>query len=187
MPEGSPTRQLATALALVAFLAGCSSAEQRPQALPSVKTPVASALPATSATSATSATITQDATAESVREFVRSYFDEINRAITIGNVSRLSAYSIPACPCRRLVNSIRAKWTNSSLRGGKFTVRSITTHDVTPTLAGAEVLFDVARAEVVNPDGLVIETIKAAPRATDDLSMVRYHGHWLVANVFELN
>lgn len=183
MPRPS-ARQLALALALGAVLAACSDDGDKPQVLPSVTTP--SPTPSKSPAPSVSPT-GSDASAAGVEAFIKSYYAEINRAIETGDVSTLTSYSVPACPCRRLVESIREKTTGSRIQGGEFTLSTVSPHDVTPTLAGAEVLYDVAKAEVVKSDGRVIETVKAAPGARDDISVVRYNDRWLVSNVLILN
>jgi len=128
------------------------------------------------------------ATAESVKAFITSYYDEINRAIRTGDVTILATYSIPACPCRRLVESIKRKSTGSStIRGGAFTLKKVAPHDVTPTLAAAFVTYDVGRAEVVRGDGTVTQTVEAESGAQDDISLIRSNAQWLVANVMLLN
>lgn len=180
MPEASALARATVALALTLGLSGCSSDDKKPQTLPTLKSPTAS----TSSTPSPSGL--PDATVESVKAFVKSYYDEINRAISTGDVTKLATYSIPACPCRRLVTSIKEKSAGSSIRGGRFTLKSVAPHDVTPTLAGAQVLYDVEKAEVVKSDGRVIETIEAAPGARDDISIVRSGGGWLVSNVLIL-
>lgn len=162
------------------FLAGCFSADKNPRALPSIRTPVVSARPATSAA------VTPDATAESVRTFVRSYFDEINRAITTGRIDRLRELSVAHCACRRLADFIANGHGGPNVTGGQFTVLSVTTHDVTPTLVGAEVTYDVAEARIRNASHQVIQRLPGFHQARDDLSVVRYRDRWLVAEVVEL-
>jgi len=180
---GSSVRSVALALVLTATVAGCSSSDgEKPRVLPTIPSLTPSSTSPTPLASATA-----DTSAASVVAFIKSYYAEINRAIETGDVSTLTSYSVPACPCRRLVESIREKTTGSRIQGGEFTLRTVSSHDVTPTLAGAEVLYDVAKAEVVKPDGRVIETVKAAPGARDDISIVRYNGRWLVSNVLILN
>ena len=127
------------------------------------------------------------ATAESVKAFIKSYYDEINRAIRTGDVTTLTTYSVAACPCRRLVESIKQKSTGSVTKGGRFTLRDVTPHDVTPTQARAQALFDVEKAQVVRPDGTVAETIEAAPGARDDISLIRQNNSWLVVTAVEID
>lgn len=181
---GSSARQLSLALALSAVLAGCTGDGDKPQTLPTIKSPSPAASPSPPMTTAAP---TSDMSARGVEAFIRSYYAEINRAIETGDVKALTSYSIPACPCRRLVASIMAKSAGSSIRGGHFTIHVVSPHDVMPTLAGAQVLYDVEEAKVVKPDGTVVQTVKAESGARDDLSLVRSNGKWLVANVFLLN
>lgn len=180
MPESAALPRVTVALALALALAGCSSNDKKPQTLPTMASPNVSRSPTPSPS------MSPGATAESVKAFIKSYYDEINRAIRTGDVTKLAEYSTPACPCRRLVASIREKSSGASIRGGRFTLRSVAPHDVTATLAGAQVLYDVEKAEVVKSDGRVVETIEAAPDARDDISMVRYQGRWLVSNILIL-
>lgn len=180
MPESAALPRFRVALAFALALTACSSEDKKPRALPTIKSP--SARPSVTSSPSTP----PGATAESVKAFIKSYYDEINRAIRTGDVTKLAEYSTPACPCRRLVASIREKSIGASIRGGQFTLRSVAPHDVTATLAGAQVLYDVEKAEVVKSDGRVVETIEAAPDARDDISMVRYQGRWLVSNTLIL-
>lgn len=177
---GSSARQVALTFAVGAVVAGCSSDGDKPQTLPTIPPSPTAATPTPSAAASTAAS------AASVEAFIKSYYNEINRAIRTGDPTKLATYSTPACPCRRLVTSVKEKSTGSSIRGGKFTLRSVAPHDVTPTLAGAQVLYDVEKAEVVKSDGHILETIPAAPNARDDISMVLYGGHWLISNVLIL-
>ena len=180
MPESAALPRFTVVLVLALALAGCSSNDKKPQTLPTMTSPNVSRSPTPSPS------MSPGATAESVKAFIKSYYDEINRAIRTGDVTKLAEYSTPACPCRRLVASIREKSIGASIRGGQFTLRSVVPHDVTATLAGAQVLYDVEKAEVVKSDGRVVETIEAAPDARDDISMVRYQGRWLVSNTLIL-
>jgi len=179
---GSSARGVALAVVLSATVAGCSSSDgEKPRALPTIPTATPSSTSPTPLASATA-----DTSAASVVAFIKSYYAEINRAIETGDVSALTSYSVPACPCRRLVSSIKEKSTGTKIRGGHFTLGGISPHDVTPTLAGVVVTFDVARAEVVKADGTIVDTIEAAKGAKDDLSLVLHNGSWLVANGLEL-
>lgn len=181
---GSSARQLALTLTVGAILVGCSSAGDKPQTLPTLS--ASARVDASASLSTPPSAAATAASAAGVEAFIKSYYAEINRAIRTGDVSKLATYSTPACPCRRLVASIKEKSTGSSIRGGEFTLRNVAPHDVTPTLAGAQVLYDVEKAEVVKSDGHILETIPAAPNARDDISMVLYGGHWLISNVLIL-
>lgn len=166
---------------LLAVACSTQTTPTQPQSLPSIKPPSSTALPTQPSTRP------QPASDAVIKAFIESYYAEINHAIATGDVSKLETYSTPACPCRKLVASIKEKSTGSRIRGGAISLGSVSPHHVTPTLAGAQVLYDVARAEVVTADGRVTESIKAARGAQDDMSLVLYRGKWLVANVFMMN
>lgn len=182
---GSSARQVALTFAVGTVIAGCSSDGNKPQTLPTLSAPATVEMSPTPATPSPPATA--DASAAGVEAFIKSYYAEINHAIRTGDVSALTTYSVPTCSCRRLVDSIRQKSVGSRIIGGKFTLREVVPHDLTPTLARARVLFDVDKAQVVKTDGTIAETIAAAPGARDDISLVRESDRWLVLKAVEIS
>jgi len=182
MPRPS-ARQLALALALGAVLAACSDDGDKPQVLPSVSTP--SPTPSQSPAPSVSPT-GSDASAAGVEAFIKSYYAEINKAISTGKVDSLRQLSVPGCGCRQLVDFIANGNGGPNVTGGRFAIRDIATHDVTATLAGAKVTYDVAAAEIHDSSGRVVKRLPAYTAAQDDISIVRHGSAWLVAEVVEL-
>jgi len=179
---GSSARGVALAVVLSATVAGCSSSDgEKPRALPTIPTATPSSTSPTPLASATA-----DTSAASVVAFIKSYYAEINRAVATGNVEALRALSVPGCGCRQLVEFIADGNGGPNVTGGRFTIRNIATHDVTPTLAGAKVTYDVAAAEKRDSSGKLVKRLPAFTAAQDDLSIVRHGDSWLVAEVVEL-
>ncbi len=180
MPESAALPRVTVALALALALAGCSSNDKKPQTLPTMASPSVSRSPTPSPS------MSPGATAESVKAFIKSYYDEINRAIETGNANVLRTMSVPACSCRQLADFIEHGNGGPNVTGGRFAVVSVRPHDVTSQLAKAEVTYDVGAAEIRNASGGLVKRLPAFKAARDDLSLVRENDKWIIAEVVEL-
>jgi hypothetical protein len=118
---------LVTVTLAVCSLAACASsgsgAAPPPPAVvtPSTQTPAQSAPPPVPAPNT-------PATAEGAIAFIKAYYAEMNHALYTNELSLLSAYSQPSCPCRKLVGQItdhRLKnqhWTSHAREIDSFSV-----------------------------------------------------------------
>ncbi len=177
---GSSARQVALLLAAGAVVAGCSGDGDKPQSLPTLSAP------ATAASQTPSASASPAASAAGVEAFIKSYYDEINRAIQSGQVSALRALSSPSCGCRQLADFIEHGNGGPNVTGGRFTIVAIRTHDFSLSLSKAEVTYDVAAAVIRNGSGQVVRRLPPYNSAKDDISVVRQGDGWLIAEVVEL-
>lgn len=166
---------LVAALSLVGTaVAACSSDSSE----------VVKTLPPLSQSSSVAATPRALATNSSpdARKYIGHYFDEINRSIKTGRVSRLAAYSRETCACRALVADISNVYRAGSYSGGHVTLRSIQVNGL-----AAIVLYDVNSAQILDKRRQPTETVPAVHGARDEIRLERIGRELSIAQVVKLN
>jgi hypothetical protein len=138
-------------------------------------TPEAAVLPPPSAATAAGAT-----------DFVRYWFDALNRATATGDTRPLEAISTPDCgPCKAVVAAVRSAHDGGdAVRGGQYTVRSLVADGFfTPARPLVGVVFDRGARSLIGPDGRLIGSVPAATFARCQVLLRRTDDGWRVAEV----
>jgi len=182
---GSSARQVALTFAVGAVVAGCSSDGDKPQALPTIK----SLTPGTSATAQTTPSMgTLEAnTPEGAAAFVRTYYEQVNRATSTGRTDAVKRMTATECPCRALTKYIDDSYKVGSLRGFVYTIRSVNTENFKGGLALVTVLYAVSRIEELNRKGEVTTVVPPVNGGRKAVTVVRASSGWLIADVQNLS
>jgi hypothetical protein len=163
------------ACALVATIAGCAHTSERPTVLRHVSQAHQQAIVRPVAT------VSQQVTSR-----VDAYFSAINRSLKSGDVSTLSTFSIPNCPCNMLVRYIAGVYERGYLRGSRFTIDRIHVMQVHGESTLAAVQYTVAAGQQFARSGQLLASFPAGT-STEDMSWQIVGGRWLMTNLVRLS
>jgi hypothetical protein len=175
-PAGTLLLRSLMVAVLVLGAAGCSDAPAKPGTIKS----------STPSVEASSPTPTAMPAEQQVEAAVRAYYAELTHAAQTNDTSDLKRMLAENCPCFRAVRVIEAGVGRGEITpDAAWALDAVRVHDVTGSAAVAEVRYRVNAYDVLGRDGTVIDHV--ARRVNHfDISLVESQGHWIVANVFDL-
>jgi hypothetical protein len=160
-------------VAVLVFTTACSDAPGKPAVLPTAST--------TSSSTPTPTPTARDPRAE-VEAFVRAYYAEVNAAAASGNTAALNSYSSLTCGCRRLLEYIRDKWQQGSLRNVDYRIDNLRVSRIDAGNAEIAAKVRIGAYEVLDRSGRVVERV-AEESGTDLLELARLGDRWIVQNI----
>lgn len=174
---GSSARQLSLALALGAVLGGCTGDGDKPQTLPTIKSPS----PASSPSPTPRASVLSR---QSAISSARGYYAEIGRAAATGDTRALSALHVDACPCRAVDAFIQSSYKDGGrVEGFLYQIARTTVDSFSNKLAAINVTYSVPEVKVIDQSGRVKEAAPAIQQGQSVVTVVLVSDHWLVDHI----
>ncbi len=177
---------VAAALSVLLAVAGCTAAGDQPQTLPPVSpepTGVSNTPTATSPPSKSPRAQRRD----EVERSVVSYFAAIEKSIGQGKTDEFEKATLPQCPCRRLVDTVKAIYgQGKAVEGYRIKLTNVTVGTVTEKTANVEVRHQQNAYNILSPDGQVDESVKHQS-FVEDLLLQKVAGEWRVGRVVNVS
>jgi serine/threonine-protein kinase len=176
---------LVVAVVLAAIALFASGDDQAPTAAPGT-TPATTPIAGTDTSPPELAASATPETLEGATAFTHYWFETLSYAVGTGDVSALQAASSPQCrACADALTVIRDGYRDrAALRGGVYTVRTVTTDSFwSVDKPNLRLVFDRSPRSALSPDGQLTEVFPGGGFLTCQVALERADGQWRMLEV----